>query len=235
MADFIDLTLHVIIGFITLLMAVRLIGNKQLGQVNVFTYISGMVIGSMIADTVLHDNVPLFRTVRAIAIWTFLLYLFEMISLKNVYARKILDGQPTIVIKNGQIMYEALKKERMNLNDLTMMLRTNQTFNISEVAYAICEPNGDLSVLKKHEKDQATREDFKQLSTTTHQLPTSIIIDGKLIEENLQNHHPSVDAIMTRIHKLDHLQISSVFYGEIQSDGNLFIQSKTGKTYLTEI
>jgi len=161
----------VLIGFAILLLLVRVTGNKQLGQMNVFTYISGIVIGSMVGDIILHSDIKLWRSMLGVALWVCLAICVELIALKSIRFRELFDGQPIILIKKGKIIYSALKKERLNVHDLTMMLRTNSVFSITDVDYAILEPNGDLSVLQKQ--------------NAAKYLPAMVISEGRVISKNL--------------------------------------------------
>jgi uncharacterized membrane protein YcaP (DUF421 family) len=229
MTDLFEILLHVLIGFISLLVLVRILGNKQLGQLNIFTYISGIVIGSMIADSILHEELNMWRSVIGTTAWVILVLLVEFISLKSIKARELLDGQPIILIKKGQIIFDALKKERMNLDDLTMMLRTNMVFSILDVDYAILEPNGDLSILKKQHKDNVTKADMQVPTKEPTYLPTSIIIDGKIISKNLTELGLSKNKLDVILNQLN-IQHHDVLYAELQSDGQLYLQLRDGST-----
>lgn len=234
MNDIIEILMHVLLGFTALLLVVRIIGNKQLGQLNVFTYISGMVIGSMIADTLLHQDLNIWKTIIGISAWVALLLLVEFIGLKSIKAREILDGQPIILIKKGEIMYDALKKERMNIDDLTMLLRTNMVFSILDVDYAILEPNGDLSILKNQSKESITKEDLKLPLTIQKYLPTSLIIDGQMVSKNLKELGLSKDRLITVMNQLEIEHYHDVLYAELQSDGKLYLQLHQGHTHLVK-
>jgi len=228
MNDLLEILLRVALGFAVLLFFIRLIGNKQLGQLNVFTYISGIVIGSMVADAILHKDLDIWRSILGVTAWVGLLFLVEIVSLKSVKARELLDGQPTILIKNGRIIYDALKKERMNIDDLTMMLRTNKVFSILDVDYAILEPNGDLSILKKQEKNGITKEDLKLSFKPQKYIPTSIIIDGRIIANNLVELDLSKDWVYRTINKAGIKNNDDILYAELQNDGQLYIQLHNG-------
>lgn len=206
-----EIFLRVLVGFAVLLVLVRVVGNKQLGQLNVFTYISGIVIGSMVGDIILHSDLNFTRSMFGVALWVGLAVLVEFLSLKSVRFREMADGQPIILIKRGKIIFKALKKERLNLDDLTMMLRTNNVFSVLEVEYAILEPNGDLSILKK------TLNELKYL-------PTAVIMNGRVITKNLCELGLSEqwldDALVDRGIK----NKKDVLYAEVQSNGELHIQ-----------
>ena len=202
--------IRVLLGFIVLLVLVRIIGNKQLGQLNVFTYISGIVIGSMLGDIILHRDINFWHSITGIALWVGLAICVEFIALKSIKLRKLLDGQPIILINKGKIVYSALKKERLNIHDLTMMLRTNNAFSVSEVDYAILEPNGDLSILKKQ--------------ANTKYLPTIIISEGKIISKNLEELNLSENWLDSALKDLNIQSKDNILFAEIQEDGKLHVQ-----------
>jgi uncharacterized membrane protein YcaP (DUF421 family) len=206
-----EIALRVSLGFLVLVVLVRVVGNKQLGQLNVFTYISGIVIGSMVADIILHKDLDFWQSIFGVAIWVALAMLVELLSLKSVRFREVVDGQPIILIKKGKIIYEALKKERMNLDDLTMMLRTNNVFSVMEVEYAILEPNGDLSVLKK------TLNEPKYL-------PTAVIMDGRVVKKNLKELGLSEKWLDDALSSKGINNRQDVLYAEVQANGKLNIQ-----------
>ena len=205
-----EITLRVLLGFAILLVLVRITGNKQLGQMNVFTYISGIVIGSMVGDIILHSDIEFWRSMLGVALWVVLAICVEIVSLKSIKARELMDGQPIILIKKGKIIYPALKKERLNIDDLTMMLRTNNVFAIADVDYAILEPNGDLSVLKKQ--------------AAAKYVPTIVITEGKTIAKNLRELNLSEKWLDSELLKLDVKDKTSVLYAEVQENGELYVQ-----------
>jgi uncharacterized membrane protein YcaP (DUF421 family) len=213
-------------GFIILLILVRVIGNKQLGQLNVFSYISGIAIGSMVADIILHRDIKFWPSMLGVALWVTLAICVELLSMKSVKARELLDGQPIILIKKGKILWKALKEERLNIDDLTMMLRTNNVFSILDVDYAILESNGDLSVLKKELKEGVTREDMNITLKNSAYIPTTVISDGKVIMKNLKELGLGEEWLRSALKDLDVKKVSDVLYGEIQEDGRLYIQTK---------
>jgi len=202
--------MRVSLGFVILLVLIRIIGNKQLGQLNVFTYISGIVVGSMLGDIILHSDIEFWSSILGVVLWVALAICVEFVSLKSIKFRELFDGQPIILIKKGEIIYSALKKERLNVDDLTMMLRTNNVFSVSEIDYAILEPNGDLSVLKKQ--------------TNAKYMPTMLISEGRVITKNLEELGLDKSWLWDA---LDGLKIKSkeeVLYAEIQEDGRIYVQ-----------
>ncbi|GED70889.1 hypothetical protein BRE01_45910 [Brevibacillus reuszeri] len=146
---FLEITVKTLCGFVVILLLTRMLGKKQLSNVTFFTYVTGITIGSLTASMVIEPDTNFFEGLVSLALWAILTVLVEFLSLKSSKARVLLDGQPTLVIKKGEILEEALAQCRLNMDDLSMMLRKEDVFSIKDVAYAILEPNGQLSVMKK--------------------------------------------------------------------------------------
>ena len=217
--------LRTVLGFTILLILTRLLGKKQLSQLTVFTYITGIALGSMASEMIMQKEVRIIDGILAMTLWSALVLLIEWVSLKSAKARVLMDGQPTIVIKRGIILEAELKKQRLNLDDLSMQLRLNQVFSILDVEYAILEPNGALTVMKKSGKNPATKEDM-QIPHEAAGLPSEIITDGKIVKKNLSELGYSHQQLFDELRKHGVVDISSVFYAELQKDRSLHVQKR---------
>ena len=118
---------------------------------------------------------------------------------------------------------------RMNSEDLTMLLREQSNFSVSEVDYAIIEPNGKLSVLKKDNYQEVTKEDMKIKPTPKKYLPIQLISDGSVIEHNLKEVNVTKKWLEKQLKNSGVKSIDEVYYAEIQSDGTLFVNKKEEK------
>ena len=221
-----ETSLRTVIGFFVLLILTRILGKKQMGQLTIFTYITGIALGNIAGDMVVHRDILLIDGVVGLSVWAILTLLVEYISLKSSKARVLLDGEPTIVIKKGQIMYDSLSAQRLNIDDLTMLLRTNNVFSIADVEYGILEPNGQLSVLKKPQKEQVTRVDMNIPSENILYIPTEIIVDGKLVKDNLKETGKSKEWLDQQLKQAGLSSVYEVLYAELQSDGSLHVNKK---------
>jgi uncharacterized membrane protein YcaP (DUF421 family) len=219
--------LRAIIGFLLLLILTRLLGKKQIGQITLFTYITGIAMGNIAGDMVVHKDITIIDGVSGLVIWAMLTIIVEYISLKSTNARVLLDGEPTIVIKKGQIIKDALKSLRLNIDDLTMLLRINNVFSIKEVEYAIYEPNGQLSVLKNPDTDTPVKKDFNFQTESYKYLPSEIISDGKLVKRNLKELNIDQKWVEQQLLSSGINSIEKVFYAEIQKDGSLYISKNS--------
>lgn len=184
--SFLRLIVETILTFFSLLILTRLLGKKQLSHLTFFNYITGITIGSLAANMIMLSTKDYLKELTALAIWCFLASMVGYISLKSGKMRVILDGQPTIVVKKGIIDKVALSKSMLNVDDLTMMLRQKDIFSITEVDYAILEPNGNLSILKKPEFQNIQKSDLQIKTISPSYIPSEIIVDGKVIERNLK-------------------------------------------------
>jgi len=220
-----ELLLRIFLGFFVLLILTRLIGKKQLGQLNIFTYITGIAIGNMAGEMILHPEVKIINGIMGMTVWTILIFIVEFVGLKSGKVRSVLDGEPTIVIKKGMIQYKELKKMRLNLDDLTMLLRTNNVFSIKDVDYAILEPNGDLSVLKIEEKQQIAKKDMNIKLEKVMLVPSEIITDGKIVYKNLKELGKTEEWLNKELKANKIYSVKDVIYAELQSDDTLHIQA----------
>jgi len=219
-----DLLLRVFLGFFVLLILTRLIGKKQLGQLNIFTYITGIAIGNMAGEMILHPEVKIINGILGMTVWTILIFIIEFVGLKSGKVRSVLDGEPTIVIKRGLIQYKELKKMRLNMDDLTMLLRTNKVFSIKDVDYAILEPNGDLSIFKKEEQKELTKKDMNVKLEKISYIPSEVIVDGKIVYKNLKELGKTEEWVNNELNANNVHSIKNVLYAELQSDESLYIQ-----------
>jgi uncharacterized membrane protein YcaP (DUF421 family) len=137
-----------------------------------------------------------------------------------------LDDQPAIVIKEGAIMENAMKKEKLHVNDLMMMLREQSIFTLQDVHYAILETNGQLSVMKKITQQGATKQDVKASTTAPKYLPTELISDGKVMEKNLTELSLTEEWLMQELRKKGVESAEQVFIAQVQDDGTLFVELK---------
>ncbi len=227
MNNILETLLRTSVGFFVLLFLTRILGKKQMGQLTIFTYITGIALGNIAGDMVVHRDIRISDGITGLTSWAIFTLMVEYISLKSSKARVLLDGEPTIVIKKGEIIRDKLSSQRLNIDDLTMLLRTNNVFSINDVEYAILEPNGQLSVLKKQDKEQVTRKDLNLPQNNFLYIPTEIIVDGKLVKDNLYETGKSLEWLDTQLKQAGISFIKEVLYAELQSDGSLYINKKT--------
>jgi len=162
----------------------RLMGKRQVGQLQPFELVIAIMIADLAATPMESLDTPLWRGIAPMLSLIVLHQLITMLSLKSQALRAFFSGRPTVVIRNGQIDYQALRKLCFNLNDLLEELRTGGVLTPSEVGTAILETSGKLSVFQDSSHRPVTPEDLK-LQTGYEGIPLTLIMDGRLEKHNL--------------------------------------------------
>lgn len=223
--NFIEVLIKVVISFSVLLLMTRIMGKRQIGHLTYFNYITGITIGAVAAAITIDPRIELSDGLISLIGWSTLTYLISYINLKSPKARTILDDEPTILIKNGKILEKTMASLRLNIDDLNMLLREKNIFSTNEVDYAILEPNGQLSVLKKVDQQTVTRKDLHITTVKPIYIPTKVIVEGKIIVHNLQELNLSQLWLEKQLQQAG-VSLQDIFYAEIQSDGSLYIDKK---------
>lgn len=208
--------------FIALFAFTRFLGKTQIGQLTFYEYISGITIGSIAGNIVAAEPDKYFRDFYDLILFILLTYLFSYMTLKNRTIRSLIQGEASILIENGVILKENMRKIRFDLDELTAQLRQQGVIDISEVQYAILETSGNLSVIKKIESQTVNKADIG-LSPAPAKYPIELIMDGTLLEENMAKHCISRDWLVSELSLQGTDKIEDVFYCVIDSKGKLFI------------
>ncbi|WP_342615140.1 DUF421 domain-containing protein [Peribacillus frigoritolerans] len=219
----IEVLSRVVAAFVVLLLITRIMEKKQVSQLTYFNYITGITIGAVAASITIDTSIDMVDAFVSLIGWSVLTILVSFINLKSPKARIILDGEPTIVIKDGKILEKALKGEKLNMDDLSMLLREQSIFSMQEVNYAVLEPNGQLSVLKKVDSQSVSKKDITYVKPLY--IPTEIIVDGKIVPHNLSKLSLNQNWLETQLQQFG-VCLQDVFYAEIQSDGTLYIDKR---------
>lgn len=181
-----------LISLLTLFIATKILGKKQVSELSLFDYVIGISIGNFTAEMILVIENQLINGVVAILTFGIMGYLISYISTKSIVFRRFIFGTPTIIMQDGKINYNSLKKLNIDINDFLEQTRNAGHFDISEISYAIMEANGKISFLEKDEYKKPTKKDLNLKKEKTS-LTSTIIIDGKLMEENINETDRSYD------------------------------------------
>lgn len=211
-----------IIGFFSLLIFTRIIGKEQISQLTFFDYVLGITIGSIAASLTTDLSSRAWPHWVGLITWAALGYLMEIVTLKWRYAAKALEGEPVIVIMNGKIMENALKKAKYRVSDILQLMRNQGVFDPNEVDFAIIESNGQLSILKKAELLPLTPKDMN-IPVKNTGISTELIYDGILIEENLRQLDKDKTWLMGELKAHGINNISEVFLVTLNPEGSIYI------------
>lgn len=225
-AHFWEMILRATLSFFALLMVARILGKKQLGQLTFFHYTTGITFGSIASEIAAQAETPFLDGLIALIWWGVLTYLMTILTIKSKRARVIVDDKPTILIQNGLILESALRKNRLHMDELTMMLREQAVFSVQDVQYALLETTGKLSVLPKPTEQPATKQDVKADVTPPTYIPTEVASDGQIIYENLVELELTEEWLMKKLKKQNVQSVTDVFFAQVQANGSLYISLK---------
>ena len=168
-----------VILYAIVIFLIRLMGKRQIGELQPSELVITILI-SEVASLPMQDNsIPILNSVVPLIVLVSFEIIFAALSLKSHKLRTVMQGHPVIVIREGKIDVEALRKLRLSVNDLISALRQKDVFELSEISYAVFETNGKLSVLLKPINRNATAADLN-LSPDDNGMPFAVICDGKI-------------------------------------------------------
>lgn len=219
MPDWLEIIVRTFTFIVILFFMTKLLAKKQLSQLNVFEYIFGIVIGSIVAVFSSSVTQPFHFGLLAMLTLFAVIVLVEAVGLKNKNFRNFFHGQSTVFIQDGKIMEDNLKKEGFTADDLLEKLRNKDVFQVSDVEFALMEPTGNLNVMPKKENQPLTPNDMG-MKPPPKKAPQTVIMDGKILLEPLANMSLSKQWLDTELAK-QNVTISNVFLGQVDSDAQL--------------
>ena len=174
-----------IILYILVLIVMRLMGKREIGQLQPFELAISIMIADLASIPMTDTGVPISNGIIPILGLLVMHLMISIINMKSIKAREIICGKPTILIYRGKIDEKALKKERFTINELEERLRGNNIFNLGDVEYAILETSGQVTVIQKPEKRNTIPEDFN-IVPEYEGIPYDLVIDGIVMDNNLK-------------------------------------------------
>ena len=213
-------------AFFVLLILARVIGKKQLSQLTFFHYITGITFGSIAGEIAAQTETPFWNGLISLIWWAILTMFISYLAFKSVKLRVLFDDKPTIVIQNGTILSDNLKKARLSVDELLMLLREQSIFSAADVDYAVFETNGELSIMKKVAMANATKQDVKANIAPAQYVPMEVICNGKIISKNLTELNLTEDWLLKKLKKKNITSVEDVFLAQVLEDGSLYVSKK---------
>ncbi|WP_446898349.1 DUF421 domain-containing protein [Clostridium sp. LBM24168] len=214
-----------IILYIVVIISMRLMGKKQIGEMEPFELVIAIMISELASVPMQDTRISILRGIIPIITLLFLQTCFALMQLKSEKMRLILSGRPSILINNGKLDFKELKKEKFNLNDLLEELRLQGYYNLSDIEYAILETSGKISVIPKTNLSPATKEDMK-ITSTQDTMPLILILDGKVNSKNLNTINKNNSWLKNTLKKNNVHSMEEVLIAMIDSKGKFFYQCK---------
>jgi len=219
--DWLDILLRSIALVFTLFILTKWLGKKHLSQLSIFDYINGIVLGGIAAIITFNKEANFWHGLIAMAVWFIIPFGIDYLALKSKNVRDIVQGKSTVIIQDGKVMDDNLKKVSFSTDDLLQQLREKNIFEVADVEFALLEPTGKLSVLPKTEKQPLTAKDIN-LKLAPKKEPQTVIMDGKMLLEPLANLNLNPKWLETELAKIN-VSIENVFLGQADSDGQLTV------------
>jgi uncharacterized membrane protein YcaP (DUF421 family) len=217
--------LRTIYLFVLLLVLTHLIGRKLISQMTFFDFLIGITLGPIGAHLALGKSVGMDVGLTVLTVLTALTIISALVTIRSRRWQKLIGSEPVVMIANGKIVRENMGKVRLTMNDLLMMLREKNVFNINDVEFALMETDGKISILKKSQKEPLTPENFN-LPTTYKGLTKDLIMDGHVLKENLRDINLDQSWLDRELTTKGFGDPSEVFYAGLDTEGKLFISAK---------
>lgn len=212
-----------------LLIGTRLMGRKFISQMTFFDFAVAITLGSIAANIGLGGDNTLASSITVFVTFCILGLLIGIFHTKSFGLRKLINSEPVVMIANGELIKKNLKKVRLTVNELASLLREKDYFNISDINFAVLENNGKLSVLPKAEKRPLTPSDM-QIAPPETGLTREIIIDGRLLKENLDSTNLTEKWLYNELKNSGINDIGEVFFAALEPSGKLYISKGKKRT-----
>ncbi|TMV50011.1 DUF421 domain-containing protein [Paenibacillus mesophilus] len=221
MPDWLLVALRTLMAIVILFGMTKLLGKRQVSQLSLFEYITGITIGSLAGYISLDSEVNWYLGLVALSVWVLVSLGIEFLQMKSKRARDFIDSKATVLIKDGKILEDNLKKERLTTDELMEQLRRKNVFQAANVEFAIMEPSGDINVLLTKENQPLTPFHLG-IKVGPEQEPQIVIMDGKVMDEPLATLGLNRQWLNTELEKIG-VAIENVFLGQVDSYGQLYV------------
>lgn len=227
--DFLMLIIKSFSSLLILFIFTDALGKKQINQLNMFDYVIGISIGNIVAEMTVNKEVMFFDGVVVMGIYSLISIIISFITTKSIIIRRLIGGSPTILIENGKIIEDGLRKAKFDINDLLEETRISGYFDISEIEYAILEANGKVSILPKSKYKPITCNDIN-LNVPYKGICANVIIDGKIMKNNLKSINKKEDWLIKRLHNMNYNNIEDLLLVTCDINENISVYKKNIKS-----
>lgn len=222
MPEYVLILIRSVIAFLFLLLLTRIMGKKQLAQLTFFDYVVGITIGSIAATMSVDQNVKISNGVVSLFIWGIFPIVLSYLGMKSRAFQQITDGKPMIIIKEGEVLEDSMKKSMLTIDELLMLLREQEVFKLDDVEMAVLETNGGLSIMKKADKEPITMSTLG-LKVKKETGPSLLIADGHIMKENLEALGYTKEWLMGQIQNQGAKSEKDVFIAQVDSNKQLYV------------
>lgn len=228
MHDYIQAVFQTAMAFTGLFVYARILGKQQMSQLTFYDYVAGITLGELGAAIALDNGQSIWLYLWILTLFFLFTYGIGILTAKSRPLRKLIDGEPVVLVHNGKILEHNMTKARYNVDDLMMQLREKDCFTVNDVEFAIAETDGTLTVLKRSQYRNVTPSDLN-IDTKYEGVPSEIIVEGKVVYQNLKQNNLDEKWLIEQLNNLGFHDPKQINYASVDADHNLYIDEYQDK------
>lgn len=214
--------------YFIVIISIRLMGKRQIGELQPYELVVTLMLSDLASLPMQDTRLPLLLGIVPIVTLLFVKIVISEIQQRSRLFEKILDGTPSIIISDGEINLDMMKKQRLTMNDILEELRSAGYLDISDIQYAIIETNGTISIIPKSDYDTVKRKDLK-IKESESKIPIVLLEGGRLNKKTLQRINKDEAWLDEKLKNLNYPSKEKLFLIMMDSNGKLFVQKKDQK------
>jgi uncharacterized membrane protein YcaP (DUF421 family) len=197
----------------------RMMGKREIGKLSVIDFVVSIMIAELAVISIEDPKIPMINSLVSIFVLLGIQLILAIISLKSRKMRELVDGKPSVIIKEGKVDEQEMRKQRYNFDDLLTQLRENNIRSLNEVEFGVLETTGKLSVIKKNEDTERS----------ALQMILPLVLDGKILEDNLEKVDKTAFWLRQELKKAGIKDIKGISFCTLNEDGTLYVDEKNEK------
>ena len=226
--ELIKVVLSSVLSIAAIFILTKLIGNKQLSEAHIFDYINGITVGSIAAEMATSLENDVFKPLVAMVVYTVFVITISYLDRKSLRLRRIFSGKSLVLYDSGKLYYDNFKKTGIDINEFLVSCRLNGYFDLNEIHTAIFETNGKISFLP-NELNRSLQPKDTNLIVSQSRIMTNLIVDGKIIEGNLQKCKKTKEWLFNNLKKQNAGNIDDIFLASYDGENKFNIYKKTNE------
>ncbi|SHE35104.1 Uncharacterized membrane protein YcaP, DUF421 family [Seinonella peptonophila] len=221
MPEWINVIFRTLAAVILLFAMMKLLGKRQISQLSLYEYITGITIGSLASYIPLETGDKWYLGMISLAVWVAIVLGIEFLQMRGKRIRDWLDGQQRILVQNGKLLDDNFRKERLTVDEFLAELRKQQIFKLADVEFAVMEPNGAINVLLKKENQPLTSKSMG-IKVSNEQEPHLVIVDGTIRDKGLTMIGRNRGWLHAELEKQG-VSLTNIFAAQVDAQGSLYI------------
>lgn len=220
--------IRILILYLVVMLALRVMGKREIGQLSVFDFVVSVMIAELSTLPMEDTDLPLYQALIAIASLVFFQIVVAFLQVKSHRFRHFVDGEPSVLVEHGELKDKEMRRLRYSVHDLLTQLREKGISNVADVEFAILETSGQLSVFPKADVRPLSARDIGQ-AVSPEMIPLPLVIDGRPVLKTLSILKHDENWLLSELKKRGYPDVDLVFYASIDSQGNIWVDERDGK------